>query len=105
MLNLGGSRIAVVVAFREISVSASVPVHLGSEGRRHIGQCEGGERDPLMPLHFSLAIHNVLVEVQANLQDDEHLFAFLDDVSPEWVRDILNREVSHSGKTRTWSKM
>ena len=47
-----------------------------------------------MPLLFSLAIHNALVEVQANLRDDEHLFAFLDDVyvltSPERVRDVFN---------------
>ena len=52
-----------------------------SEGRRHVIEHEGAEQgDPLMPLLFSLAIHNALVEVQANLRDEEHLFAFLDDV-------------------------
>ena len=91
-----------------------------SEGRRHvIEQHEGGEQgDPLMPLLLSLAIHNALVEVQANLRDDEHLFAFLDDVyvltSPERVRDVFNLLSEklfnlagiqlHSGKTRTWNQ-
>ena len=91
-----------------------------SEGRRHvIEQHEGGEQgDPLMPLLFSLAIHNALVEVQANLQDDEHLFAYLDDVyvltSPEPVRDVFNLLSEklfnlagiqlHSGKIGTWNQ-
>ena len=90
--NLGGSRIAVVVAFREISVSASVPVHFRGFCHRATRRWRaGGSVEPLL---FSLAIHNALVEVQAIWQDDEHLFAFLDDVyvltSPERVRDVFN---------------
>ena len=52
------------------------------EGERHwIWQHEGGEQgDPLMPLLFSLAIHDALVEVRRHLREGELLFAYLDDV-------------------------
>ena len=65
-----------------------------SEGVRHdIQQHEGGEQgDPLMPLLFSLAIHDALPEIKENLEPGEHLFAFLDDVQ------------LHAGKTRTWNR-
>ena len=51
------------------------------EGHRHdIEQHEGGEQgDPLMPLLFSLAIHNALA-VKEELEAGEMLFAFLDDM-------------------------
>ena len=51
-------------------------------GEKHlIWQGEGGEQgDPLMPLLFSLAMHNALADVKSLLHEDEHLFAFLDDV-------------------------
>ena len=91
-----------------------------AERQRHsIGQHEGGEQgDPLMPLLFSLAIHDVLEEVQAELEDGELLFAFLDDVYvvclPHRVRTIfhllgarLSRVAGirlHDGKTRVWNK-
>ena len=91
-----------------------------SQGQHHvIEQHEGGEQgDPLMSLLFSLAIHNALAEVKANLRGDEHLFAFHDDVYvltlPERSRDAFNllgeklsamAEIQlHSGKTRTWNK-
>ena len=91
-----------------------------AEGQRHsIGQHEGGEQvDPLMPLLFSLAIHDALEEVQAELEDGELLFAFLDDVYvvclPHRVRtifDLLGARLSrvagirlHDGKTRVWNK-
>ena len=62
----------------------------------------GGEQgDPLMPLLFSLAVHNALAEVQAELQPGEFLFAFLDDVYvlslPERTRkiyDLMGREIA-----------
>ena len=63
-------------------------------GEKHlIWQGEGGEQgDPMMPMLFSLAIHNALTEVKNSLQEDEHLFAFLDDVYvvclPQRVREI-----------------
>ena len=66
------------------------------EGQRHtIEQHEGGEQgDPLMPLLFSLAIHNALKDVQGHLESCELLFAFLDDVYvvcvPHRVRSIFN---------------
>ena len=60
-----------------------------------IRQHEGGEQgDPLMPLLFSLAIHNALNEAKQEMWDGEELFAFLDDVyivsSPERTRHLYN---------------
>ena len=47
-----------------------------------------------MPLLFSLAIHNAVAEVKAQLNEGECLFAFLDDIyvlaKPGRVRDIYN---------------
>jgi hypothetical protein len=41
-------------------------------------QGEGGEQgDPLMPALYALAQHDALVKAQANLHEDDHLFAFL----------------------------
>ena len=71
-----------------------------------------------MLLLFSLAIYKALKRTKADLQENEHLFAFLDDVyalcEPERVRtvyDSLSRhlfEVAgirlHAGKTRVWNK-
>ena len=90
------------------------------EGRhREIRQQEGGEQgDPLMPLLFSLAVHNALQEVQAELLPGEWLFAFLDDVyalsTPERCRKIYDLLADrllhragirlHTGKTRTWNR-
>ena len=87
--------------------------------RKEICQHEGGEQgDPLMPLLFCLAIHNVLVEVRSQLLPGEHLFAFLDDIyaltKPERTRhvyDLLAHNLFqyagirlHAGKTRTWNR-
>ena len=84
-----------------------------------IHQHEGGEQgDPLMPLLFSLAIHDALQRVKEGLFPGELLFAFLDDVyvvcSPKRVRavfDLLARELSehaviqlNEGKTRVWNR-
>ena len=71
-----------------------------------------------MPLLFSLAIHNALAEVKAQLNEGEYLFAFLDDIyvlaKPGRVRDIYNLLDErlftragiqlHTGKTRTWNR-
>ena len=46
--------------------------HPPSRGRR--------TRDPLMPLLFCLAVHDALANVQMQLREGEHIFAFLDDV-------------------------
>ena len=91
-----------------------------SEGVCHdIHQHEGGEQgDPLMPLLFSLAIHDALCTVQQNLLPDELLFAFLDDVyvvsRPGRTREVFNMlgvalqeqagNKLHGGKTRVWNK-
>ena len=84
-----------------------------------IHQHEGGEQgDPLMPLLFSLAIHDALQRLKEGLFPRELLFAFLDDVhvvcSPNKVRavfDLLARELSehagiqlNEGKTRVWNR-
>ena len=84
-----------------------------------IRQHEGGEQgDPLMPLLFSLAIHNALLEAKLEMLDGEELFAFLDDVyivsSPERTRYLYNLVAEklwsvagiqlHTGKTRCWNQ-
>ena len=91
------------------------------EGHRHeiIEQHEGGEQgDPLMPLLFSLAIHNALAAVKEELEAGEMLFAFLDDIHVLSRRDrtrlifnLLAEKLHlqagiqlHAGKTRTWNK-
>ena len=48
---------------------------------RAVRQAEGGEQgDPLMPALYALGQHPALLATQARLQDDEAVFAFLDDV-------------------------
>ena len=70
-----------------------------------------------MPLFFSLAIHDALKEVDSQLEANETLFAYLDDVyvvtSPERTRpvyDLLGHQLQsvagtqlHAGKTRVWN--
>ena len=63
--------------------------------RHNIEQHEDGEQgDPLMPMLFSLGVHNALEEVQQFLDPGEFLFAYLDDVfilsSPGRAREIFN---------------
>ena len=85
----------------------------------HIPQGEGGEQgDPLMPMLFALGIHDPLAQVAANLQPDEHICAFLDDIytvcAPEIIRpifDLLQRHLYEIagieialGKTRVWNQ-
>ena len=68
---------------------------------QHVRQGEGGEqRDPLMPLLFSLGLHRAVVSVRSKLKEGEKLFAFLDDVyvivPPSRVLDVfrlLEREL------------
>ena len=84
-----------------------------------IVQCEGGEQgDPLMPLLFSLGIHDALSEAKNMMGEEEHLLAFLDDVfivsEPDRTRsgyNTLGDELStragihlHAGKTRVWNR-
>ena len=86
---------------------------------QHITQGEGGEQgDPLMPMLFALSQHKSLVETQARLSDNEHLFAFLDDV---YITNQLGRVTEahtvveeelwthagirlHHGKTKVWNR-
>ena len=78
---------------RSIYAEPSKYIWEDGDGTRHvISQCEGGEQgDPLMPLLFCMAVHYALVEVTRRLQEDEHVFAFLDDVyaltPPDHTRD------------------
>ena len=60
------------------------------EGVKHrIVQAEGGEQgDPLMPLLFSLGIHDSLCAVKERLRPQDELFAYLDDVH---VASLPNR--------------
>ena len=89
-----------------------------ADGVRHnIEQHEGEQGDPLMPMLFSLGLHNALEEVQQLLDPGEFLFAYLDDVfilsSPERTREIFNLLENtlpkragihlHTGKTRVWN--
>ena len=80
---------------RSIYSQPSRYVWQDEEGNLHeIRQHEGGEqRDPLMPLLFSLAIHNAFNEAKQEMLDGEELFAFLDDVyivsSPERTRHFV----------------
>ena len=65
-----------------------------------VHQVEGGEQgDPLMPLLFSLAIHDALMAVKAELREGEVLFAFLDDVyavcGPNRTREVFDLLVHH----------
>ena len=84
-----------------------------------IPQGEGGEQgDPLMPLLFSLGIHDALAEVATHLEEGEQLCAFLDDVyaicQPHRVRHIYDLLATmlaqhagiqlHQGKTRVWNR-
>ena len=84
-----------------------------------IHQGEGGEQgDALMPMLFSLGLHEALVAVARQLNADEELFAFLDDIyvicSPERVGDIhflLQQELwrhsrvsLHLGNTQVWNR-
>ena len=73
-------------------------------------------RTRLMPLVFSLAIHDALVAVKAELRDGEVLFAFLDDVyavcGPNRTREVFDLLAHHlwrvagihTGKTRVWNR-
>ena len=84
-----------------------------------IWQAEGGEQgDPLMPMLYALGQHPALVELQSLLQDDEKIYAFLDDIyitcQPQRVRHIFDLLVTclwnharvrvHQGKTKIWNK-
>ena len=84
-----------------------------------ITQAEGGEQgDPLMPALFSLGAHPALQALQAQLQQDERLFAFLDDVyvvcSPDRINAIFSLLQNalfihsairdHHGKTQVWNR-
>ena len=71
-----------------------------------------------MPLLFSLAIHDALVEADREMDRSEHLLAFLDDVhvvsSSHRTRplyNILGEKLEmgagirlHAGKTRVWNR-
>ena len=63
-----------------------------------IPQGEGGEQgDPLMPLLFSLGQHAALQAIDSDLNDNEFLFAFLDDVYIATTADRVG-EVCRCGR-------
>ena len=91
------------------------------DGVQHrIVYAEGGEQgDPLMPLLFSLAIHDPLQQAQREFRADEYLFAFLDDVyftseaagRTRVAYDTLGEKLFnhtrirlHIGKTQVWNR-
>ena len=91
----------------------------GTGARHQIHQAEGGEQgDPLMPLLFSLGIHDSLRAVDERLRPEDKLFAYLDDVhvvsAPHRTRvayNILAEQMLtgagiqlHTGKTRVWNR-
>ena len=92
--------------------------HDNAGAARTILQAEGGEQgDPLMPALFSLGQRAALQRAQQELQEGEHLFAFLDDVyvlsQPARIRPIYDLLAHHlhaharirlnSGKPRIWN--
>ena len=90
-----------------------------AEGATHtIVQGEGGEHgDPMMLLLFSLWQNPALVEVQRQLLQGEHLFAFVDDIyitELARVRTVLTLVENallwagisiHQGKTKIWNQV
>ena len=85
----------------------------------YIPQGEGGEEgDAMMPLLYSLGQHRALQAVAEQMQEGEHLFAFLDDtifvssplrVGPVYatLQESLNVHAGiqiHAGKTQIWNK-
>ena len=77
------AQLAGFASVREIRVRSphDVCVEYGTEVRHQIHEVKGGEQgDPLMPLLFSLGIHNSLCAVDESLIPEDELFAFLDDV-------------------------
>ena len=74
--------------------------HDNAGAARTILQAEGGEQgDPLMPALFSLGQRAALQRAQQELQEGEHLFAFLDDVyvlsQPARIRPIYDLLAHH----------
>ena len=88
-------------------------------GRHHIRQGEGREQgDPLMPLLFSLGVHNSLVEGKRPMRPGEYFLAYLDDTfilsQPERARPLysaMDLQLQtragiqlNAGKTRVWNR-
>ena len=100
---------------RQFYGSASTYLWEDQDGIVHtIMQAEGGEQgDPPMPALHALGQHPALQALQAQLQDDERLFAFLV-CSPDRVSAIfgllqnvwfLHSSIRvHHGKTQVWNK-
>ena len=92
-----GAQIAQVVAVRAKVVQCPVVLQMGRFRRKQIWQHEGANRatHSCHSLLFSLAIHNALEEVRGQMQEEELLFAFLDDIyivsSPARTRAICSR--------------
>ena len=104
---------------RSIYAQPTTYVWTDDSGAQHrIRQAEGGEQgDPLIPLLFSLGIHDSLCAVSEQLRPEDKLFAYLDDVhvvSPtvriRGAYNLLEEQLSvgagiqlHTGKTRVWN--
>ena len=92
-----------------------------ADGTIHIfQQAEGGEQgDAMMPLLYALGQHSALESIASQLQPDEHIFAFLDDIyvvaQPGRIAVIYQliklelwqnaRIRIHTGKTKCWNKI
>ena len=105
---------------RSIYAQPTTYVWTDDTGAQHrIRQAEGGEQgDPLMPLLFSLGIHDSLCAVSERLRPEDKVFAYLDDVHvaspPDRTRgayNLLGEQLLagagiqlHTGKTRVWNR-
>ena len=103
---------------RTLYTNTSTYLWTDDQGSTHeVQQGEGGEQgDPLMPALFSLGQHAALQQAATQLQPEEHLFAYLDDLYVVCTKaraatafDVVANSVyaragvrSHLGKLRAW---
>ena len=117
----GSPWVTRVTAIRQLFLRVTFPLQLGGPTRteaRNLAARGRRTRRSFMPLLFSLAIHNALAAVKAQMIQGEFLFAFLGDLhvvaQPAKIRFVYNLLGArlhegggiqlHEGKTRTWNR-